>query len=408
VRGPHRVVVGEVEHTVEADRLIGAVDLLIWVLDPQKYADKAVHEDFFRPMSSHKDVMIVVLNHIDEVPRDRRQGMLEDVKRLLTLDGLDGVPVIATSARDGDGIAELKKLITKRVADKKASRSRFRIDVHDAAEKLDAACGRATPRDLGHVTRSELNEAVADAAGVPVVVDAVRRSSRMRATRATGWPPVAWVSKLRPDPLKRLHLDLGAAGKELVPTSTSSLPEATRVQRARVDTAVRHVADEVSEGLSRPWAAAIRRASVSQGDDFADAVDRAVGETPMGMGSVPGWCKAVRGLQWLLIVVALVGAVWLAVLAILGYLQLSTPDAPSSGGLPLPTALLLGGVAAGILLAIVSRVLVGLSARSRARAAEKRLRNAIGEVTERMILQPIDGELDAYRRAREGLQRALV
>jgi hypothetical protein len=128
----------------------------------------------------------------------------------------------------------------------------------------------------------------------------------------------------------------------------------------------------------------------------------------MGMGSVPAWCKAVRGLQWLLIVVALVGAVWLAVLAILGYLQLATPDAPSSGGLPLPTALLLGGVAAGILLAIVSRVLVGLSARSRARAAEKRLRSAIGEVTERMILQPIDTELDAYRRAREGLQRALV
>jgi len=45
---------------------------------------------------------------------------------------------------------------------------------------------------------------------------------------------------------------------------------------------------------------------------------------------------------------------------------------------------------------------------TQARAAEKRLRSAIGEVTERMILQPIDTELDAYRRAREGLQRALV
>jgi hypothetical protein len=154
--------------------------------------------------------------------------------------------------------------------------------------------------------------------------------------------------------------------------------------------------------------AAIRRASVSQGEDFADSVDRAVGETPMGMGSVPGWCKAVRGLQWLLIVAALAGAVWLGVLAVMAYLQVSTPDPPSSSGLPLPTALLLGGVAAGILLALVSRVLVAISARSRARAAEKRLRNAIGQVTERMILQPIDAELDAYRKAREGLQRALV
>jgi GTPase Era involved in 16S rRNA processing len=398
----------EVSHHLEVQRLIVLADLMIWVLDPQKYADKAVHEDFFKPMASHKDVMIVVLNHIDEVPRDRRQGMLEDVKRLLTLDGLDGVPVIATSARDGDGITELKKLITKRVADKKASRSRFRIDVHDAAEKLDAACGRATPRDLSNVTRSELNEAVSDAAGVPVVVDAVQRSSKMRATRATGWPPTTWLSRLRPDPLKRLHLDLGSAGKELVPTSTSSVPEATKVQRARVDTAVRHVADEVSEGMSRPWVGAIRKASVSQGEDFADAVDRAVGETPMGMGSVPGWCKAVRAVQWVLIAAALAGALWLAVLAVMGYLQVGTPDLPSYGGLPVPTVLLLGGLAVGVLLAIVSRILVGISARSRARSAEKRLREAIGEVTERMILQPVDTELEAYRRAREGLQRALV
>ena len=140
----------EVSHHLEVQRLIVLADLMIWVLDPQKYADKAVHEGYFKPMASHKDVMIVVLNHIDEVPRDRRQGMVEDVKRLLTLDGLDGVPVIATSARDGDGIAELRKLIAKRVADKKASRSRFRIDVHDAAEKLDEACGRATPRDLSN------------------------------------------------------------------------------------------------------------------------------------------------------------------------------------------------------------------------------------------------------------------
>jgi hypothetical protein len=61
-----------------------------------------------------------------------------------------------------------------------------------------------------------------------------------------------------------------------------------------------------------------------------------------------------------------------------------------------------------VLLALVSRVLVGIGARARARSAEKRLRTAIAAVTEKMILQPVDVELDAYRKAREGLQRALV
>ena len=76
-------------------------------------------------------------------------------------------------------------------------------------------------------------------------------------------------------------------------------------------------------------------------------------------------------LQWLLFVAALAGAVWLGVLAVMAYLQVSTPDPPSSGGLPLPTALLLGGVAAGILLALVSRVLVGDRAPGRGRGPRR-------------------------------------
>ena len=42
--------------------------------------------------------MLVVLNHIDEVPEDRRASMLADLQRLLDADGLAGVPLVATSA----------------------------------------------------------------------------------------------------------------------------------------------------------------------------------------------------------------------------------------------------------------------------------------------------------------------
>ena len=43
-------------------------DLLIWVLDPQKYADAAVHDRYLAPFATHAGVMVVVLNHIDTVP----------------------------------------------------------------------------------------------------------------------------------------------------------------------------------------------------------------------------------------------------------------------------------------------------------------------------------------------------
>ncbi len=94
----------EVSHHLEVDRLVELADLLVWVLDPQKYADAAVHDRYLAPMAGHRDVMVVVLNHVDTVPEGRRDAMLADVRRLLDADGLEGVPVIGLSARHGIGV----------------------------------------------------------------------------------------------------------------------------------------------------------------------------------------------------------------------------------------------------------------------------------------------------------------
>ena len=43
----------EVSHHLEVDRLIELTDLMVWVLDPQKYADAAVHDRYLAPMATH-------------------------------------------------------------------------------------------------------------------------------------------------------------------------------------------------------------------------------------------------------------------------------------------------------------------------------------------------------------------
>jgi GTP-binding protein EngB required for normal cell division len=397
----------EVSHHVEVDRLVKLTDLLVWVLDPQKYADAAIHDRYLKPLATHKDVMLVVLNHIDEVPSDRRTAMLDDVRRLLAQDGLDGVPVIATSAKHGDGISELKKAIAARVSAKKAVRARLLADVSAVAGRMAELNGDAKPGDVARARKGELVDAFADAAGVPTVVRAVEKATRTRAAQATGWPVTSWLGRLRPDPLRRLHLDLGKDSKHLTAIARGSVPEATPVQRARVDSAVRGVAEDVAEDLSAPWADAVRRASVSRLPDLNDALDKAVAGTDLGVSRRPLWWRLVRLLQWLLLLAAFVGALWLGVLVALDYLQIPEPSTPRYGGLPLPTLMLLGGVVMGIVLGLLSRVFVGWSARSRARAAEKRLRAAISEVTERLVVEPIDEELAAYRSTREGLAAAL-
>lgn len=396
----------DVSHHLEADRLVQLADVLVWVLDPQKYADAAIHNRYLKPMASHAGVMIVVLNHIDTVPQERREQMLSDVRRLLAADGLTDVPVFAVSARSGENMEKLRKEIAKRVASKKATRKRLEADVKATGEKVAAVSGTAAPTSLGGDVAAELDEAFADAAGVPVVVDAVETSARMRAARATGWPVVAWVTKLKPDPLKRLHLDLGQEGRALVKSARTSVPAPTPVQRARVDSAVRSACDEVSAGLARPWQQAIRSAATARLDDLNDRLDHTLATTPLGVDRIPWWATLVRLLQWLLIAAALVGGLWLAGIAVAGYLQFDVPS-PEVGPVAVPTILLLGGVVGGILLALLCRVLVRVSARSRARSADRRLREGIHDVAQDLVLSPLNAELAAYATVREQLQTVL-
>jgi hypothetical protein len=228
----------------------------------------------------------------------------------------------------------------------------------------------------------------------------------MRAARATGWPVVSWVTRLKPDPLKRLHLDLGAEGKSLVKSARTSVPEPTPVQRARVDAAVRSACDQVGLGLAKPWQQALRGAATARLDDLNDRLDHTLATTDLGVARIPWWASLVRLLQWLLIASAFVGGIWLAALALVDYLQFDLPS-PKVGPVAVPTLLLLGGIVGGIVLALLCRALVGLSARGRARAADRRLRDGIHDVAQDLVLSPLNAELAAYATVREQLARVL-
>ncbi len=393
----------EVSHHLEVDRMVDMADLLVWILDPQKYADAAIHDRYLRPLASHEDVMLVVLNHIDELPRDQVGPCLADVRRLLTADGLGAVPVLATSAVRGDGLEALRDLLVERVTAKKSSRARMLASIAAAAESLGEVTGDARPAGISRTGQRDLIDAFADAAGVPVVVRAVESSTRTRARQATGWPLTKWLSRLRPDPLKRLHLGpAGTAAK-----GRTSIPEVSPVQRARVDGAVRQVVDEASRGLPPAWAESTRRASISRVDDLGDALDRAVMTTDLGASRTPLWWTGTRILQWLLFLVAVIGAAWLGALAVMSYLRFPDPATPDWHGVAYPTVLLLGGVLLGLVVALASRVGANVSARRKAAAVDRRLRTGIGSVAQDLVIAPIGAEIDAYARCRDGIAAVL-
>ncbi len=129
--------------------------------------------------------------------------------------------------------------------------------------------------------------------------------------------------------------------------------------------------------------------------------------TDLGVERVPRWVGAVRMVQWLLITAALVGGAWLLALGVIGWMRLPELPTPSVGVVPLPTLLLVGGVLLGVLLALLSRALVGVSARRRADAADERLRAAVREVATELVVQPVARELQAHATLRDSLGRVL-
>ncbi|HVL82973.1 MAG TPA: YfjP family GTPase [Pseudonocardia sp.] len=399
----------EVAHRLEVDRLVALVDVLVWVLDPQKYADAAVHDRYLRPLARHGEVMVVVLNQVDRLPPEHAEAAVADVRRLLADDGLDGVPVLATSAVTPGGRDELRAVLTGAVAAHRAALRRVCADLDAvAADLADAVAGPART-ELDPSTACALEAALSAAAGVPAVGAAVQRASVHRAVAATGSPFTRWVRRLRPDPLRRLHLDRArsptapAGGQDDAPVARTSLPVPSAVERSRVDLALRALADSAADGLPDPWPDGVRAAARSRSEDLADALDRAVAGTDLGLGRTPLWWRAVGLLQAVLATLAVAGGLWLAGLYVLTVLRLPEPATPAVGELPLPTVLLIGGVLAGLLLALLARVPAGIGARRRRARVESRLNSAVADVAGELVLAPVTAELHAYGGLREAV-----
>src|SRR5688572_18410032 len=310
----------ERSHRLEVDRVLALADLVVWVVDPQKYADASLHERYLRPLRTHGAAMAVVLNQADLLTPSEVDLWREDVTRLLAEDGLPTMPVLVVSARTGEGLESLRRLLAERVAARDAAVARLGADVTAAATRLRAWCAEREPAGVQRADRKRLVEALEEAGGVPRVLRAVDTAHRRRGVLATGWPFVRWVRRLRPDPLRRLRLRDRAQESAPEPGRTS-LPPPTEVQHAQVATASRGLADSAAGGLPAPWPTLVRDAATANEGRVADRLERAVGGADLHV-TRPRWWTVASVVQRVLSAAVVVGIVWLLVLAVLGYLRI--------------------------------------------------------------------------------------
>ena len=413
-------------HRLEVDRLLRLVDLVVWVTDPQKYADQVIHEQYLRTFHRHVDSTIVVLNQADRLSEADVRRCLADLTGLLAQDGFASVPVFAISAVADPGIEPLRQALRATVSQRLAALRRLSADVDGAVATLSPLVGRPAAEDsIDRDTTRALTDALADSAGVPAVVEATGRAYAFRASASMGWPLVRWIRRARPDPLRRLRLGLanspigtgGSGGSGSGPagaggeSEASSIPEPNSAQRSVAALAVRTIGDRAAVGLPDPWPAAVTTAARSRAGDLADALDQAVVRTDLGMERKRWWWRIIGALQWLLTAIAIVGALWLLVrlaLIALGLVNVGLPSVgvQQIGQVPVATILLIGGAIAGILISLLVKPLVAVGRNRARKRADIRLRAAVTDVSRDYVIAPVRQVLHDYAEAREALGEA--
>ncbi|MFD5582762.1 GTPase [Streptomyces sp. NPDC127063] len=382
-----------VQHREQVDRILKLVDAVIWVVDPEKYADAMLHERYLRPMAGHAEVMFIVLNQIDRLPGEATDLVLDDLRRLLDEDGIalgeygePGATVLALSALTGDGVADLRESLGQFVAERGAAARRIAADVDAAADGLRPVYATRRRPGLSEEAREEFAARLADAVGATAAGEAAERAWLRNANRACGTPWLRlwrWYHDRREPPTGRLPL--------------RAQPDEEATARQRVEHAVRTVADRASAGLPAPWAQAVREAAVRGAHGLPEALDELAARAglPPGRPPRPGWWPVAVLAQACMTLLQIVGGLWLAG-------QIVGVMAPNLG---VPVLLMLCGIVGGPLIEWGCRMAARGPARRYGQEAERRLREAAGACGRARVLDPLAAELLRYREVREQYAR---
>jgi len=332
------------EHSLQVDRLVPLADILVWVVDPQKYADAALHDGYLRGLGARQEDMLVLVNQVDTLPESGLASLLDDVGSLLKEDGLSRVQVLPVSAVRGDNLDVVRDLLRQRVArESNAART--------ASAELDAITRRLRPTvakgkvELNADLTEDTTKVLLQASGAQAVEDSVRASLSKVLPRALA----------RPEPPSR--------------TAVASA-HSTWVHRT-------------SQGLPPAWARSME-SSVVPPETLTGQTAEAVGSVPL-----PGHRQPAIDLLW-----------WGGLLLVLGGLSWLVVSVVRTGVQALLNSVEIVPICV-IVLGIMAALLAAARRRSRARREAERygqqVRARLEAVVERGLSRPAAEVLKKHR-----------
>ena len=410
-----------------AARMMRYVDVLVWVVDPQKYADAVIHRDFMVPLAASGAQALCVLNQADKLAPAEVPAVLASLTRLLQAEGTEAhllAPPLAVSARTGAGIDVLRDLLAQVAAAKSLSLQRTDAQLRATASQLRTYAGGEGAVLAGAYAleaEQKLVKACYSSSQAEQVLQAATASYRRAAGQHTGWILTRWMSRLKADPLRRLHLGqqdekksssktekpagmLGSGSENAPELVASSLPPLSAAQKAGMANAVRQYSKQMAARIDEPWKRSMKEAALSREAELPELLERDMMRIDYGLGRTRAPWVIFNTLQWIALLSALVGVGWLTLISGMAYLQIQLPPAPTPEGspVPLPTLLLLLGILLGIASAGVGRLLTAMGSRYYARKLRGRLQTGVEKAVQSCVVAPVQLEakrLNSYRKA---------
>lgn len=451
----------------EVSRLVAQADLMVWVLDPQKYADAAVHSRYLVPMAGHSSVIAAALNQADLLTPEQAEDCVSDLRRLLDSEGLHDARVLVTSATSAAGVADLRRALIETVIARQAALQRISADVDTVAARFDPYAGDddararvrpAAPWAAAPEPDAETGPGAAPAPGAPPweatgPADAAAESAGAAPDAAddvrngdTGTAARLALPTAASDAL--ITAFAAAAGLSGVGRALQSARElkavdyvgwpvawladrvarrdpvrkirlgalweelrdvsagATGAQQAEIGNAITVLADEAGHGLPGPWQTSVRRAARSRTAEVPAALGTAIAQSLPKENSVAPWWRAVAAWQGLLLGAAAVGLVWLVAIIILGAFG-AAPHAAlllrDVGLLPWVALMVAAILLLGWLTANGCMALVIREADREREQVQQRMRAGITDVARQFVLALVERELSEFARFHDEL-----
>jgi GTP-binding protein EngB required for normal cell division len=385
-------------HRAEVDRFVAVADLLVWVVDPQKYADAALHRNYIVPFAQHAGVTVIVLNQVDRLQPEEVEDCVTDLRRLLEAEGLQKPRILTSSAVTDGGTDGFREVLVSTVVSRRARTERLTADIDRLAERFAHFQSAAPPPEtIGDERVVTLIDALTNAAGASAVAEAMESAYELRATDYIGWPVAKAVARMRSDPLRKMRLT------ELRNELRGAFTGPVGAQQGDVDTALQGITDGVTAELPEAWRSSVRDAGRSHSAELPEALGVSMKDALPIFNQVPGWWSMVKSWQQFLVAVSIVGIVWVGLLVTYGVAKVGHPPSDllgDAGLIPYVSILVACTLGMGALTASACRNVVALSSARHGERMEAAMRDRIIHVVEEKILDPVIDELGVCARYR--------